>query len=312
MSATATEAYLGQRSTGKSAERPWIIKSASSDSDARTALLAAAPTTLGTMNRIDADCEVEEIDSAGGIYTGRVVYATSESAPKPPNTFHVSFDISGQTVKIKRSLNTFYSTQLLGRSHRRSTTADDQRQPGRDRRGHRHRRPDDDVSGGVHVRRVGRHPGLDQHRSRSLVGCVNDATFLGYDEGELLLTRISGQKRDDGNYDITFGFAVSKNSYNLKLRGEKRRHRSQSSHEKRGWDYLWFSQIDQRGRDQSRHPHGSARRRTSSRFTTTMTSDCWGSNGHSQSQSRPGDEHPGERVQRVRRGRGASQRIHWL
>lgn len=244
MPATATEAYLGQRSSGKAAERPWIIKGASSDSDARTALLAAAPTTLGSMNRIDADCDVEEIDSAGGIYSGRVVYATNEFAPKPPNTFHVSFDISGQTVKIKRSLNTQFRAGFWG-AHVAVN-----------------------YGGMINVNQDGTVEGLDIfvptmnfqveytfdaadvtqewiNTVSTIVGNVNDATFLGYDAGELLLMRISGQRRDDGNYDITFGFAVSKNQYNLQLRGDSDNEFTEITiPEKRGWDYLWFSHID--------------------------------------------------------------------
>src|SRR5688500_4114360 len=114
MPVTVTERYATWRQTGKDASREYIIRGTADDTAARAALLAEAdaeidtsPTTaapLGiTLYLQEADCEVEEL--ADGIWIGTAVYQsqTAEGGEQPINSFRISFDITGQSVRVTQA-----------------------------------------------------------------------------------------------------------------------------------------------------------------------------------------------------------------
>ena len=76
-----------------------------------------------------------------------------------------------------------------------------------------------------------------------LTGKVNSSSFKGFDAGEVLFLGASGTRRGTGSKDlweITFKFAVSPNTKNLKV-GDI------SVGSKKGWEYMWVkyqSDID--------------------------------------------------------------------
>jgi hypothetical protein len=67
----------------------------------------------------------------------------------------------------------------------------------------------------------------------TLTGKVNDATFKGFDAGEVLFMGARGtQNPTDGVWDIAFSFAVSPNQTGVTVG-------SIPTFDKKGWDYLW-------------------------------------------------------------------------
>jgi hypothetical protein len=73
-----------------------------------------------------------------------------------------------------------------------------------------------------------------------LTGKVNDGSFKGYSEGEVLFMGATGSRRGDSRSDlweVTYKFAMSANRRNIKV-GEL------TVTEKKGWDYLWVRYAD--------------------------------------------------------------------
>ena len=64
-----------------------------------------------------------------------------------------------------------------------------------------------------------------------LVGSVNDAELRGFEEGELLLTRITGNKRNKEQWQITYAWAFQENLVGEDLNG--------ATVTAEGWDVLW-------------------------------------------------------------------------
>jgi hypothetical protein len=65
-----------------------------------------------------------------------------------------------------------------------------------------------------------------------LVTTVNDGTFRGYSQGEVMFLGVSGTQRDDEDWDLTFRFAVSPTRKNVKI-GDI------VVAQIHGWDYAW-------------------------------------------------------------------------
>ena len=79
-----------------------------------------------------------------------------------------------------------------------------------------------------------------KRRLAELTGSVNDSSFRGYDAGEVLFLGAHGSRRGkkvDDYWEITFKFAVSPNTKNLKIG-------SLTISNKTGWDYLWVRYAD--------------------------------------------------------------------
>ncbi|MDD5699073.1 MAG: hypothetical protein PHH77_10700 [Victivallaceae bacterium] len=73
-----------------------------------------------------------------------------------------------------------------------------------------------------------------------LTGSVNNGSFKGYAEGEVLFLGATGSRRGDSRSDlweVTYKFAMSANRKNIKV-GEL------TVTEKKGWDYLWVRYAD--------------------------------------------------------------------
>ncbi len=66
----------------------------------------------------------------------------------------------------------------------------------------------------------------------ALHGKVNSAAFRGFEAGECLFAGVSGAKRGQGDWELTYQFAASPNMTNLTV-GEI------TGIAKKGWEYLW-------------------------------------------------------------------------
>ena len=72
----------------------------------------------------------------------------------------------------------------------------------------------------------------------SLTGKTNNASFKGFQAGEVLFLGASGtQRQGDNAWEITFRFAASPNVTNLTIGGS-------SGIAKKGWEYLWVQYED--------------------------------------------------------------------
>lgn len=65
-------------------------------------------------------------------------------------------------------------------------------------------------------------------------GKVNNGSFKGFAQGEVLFLGASGSKRGDDDWEISFRFAASPNAASLNVAGV-------SVASKRGWEYLWVN-----------------------------------------------------------------------
>ncbi len=70
-----------------------------------------------------------------------------------------------------------------------------------------------------------------------LTGKVNNATFKGFEAGEVLFLGAAGAKRGGGDWEIAYRFAASPNVTNLTI-GDI------TGINKRGWEYLWVRYAD--------------------------------------------------------------------
>jgi hypothetical protein len=228
------EDYAGRHLDGTTYERKyWVEGHVDDETAAKAELLASIPATLGgTFARQNKECSVDEVKP--GVYEGRGVWRTPEGGgERPINSFTISFDISGQTVRVTQAL-----------THRGDYAAD-----GKNAR---------TFKGAINVTKDGiqgteiivpyatltinytlAKATITDAYFRTLgdlVGCQNDAPFKGFAAGELLLTRVSGNVNSNGDFDISFGFAISRNKINLVVDSADG---PITIPEKRGWDFLW-------------------------------------------------------------------------
>lgn len=238
MPVTIQERQTGRRYSGRQASREYIIRGAASEPEARSELLASIPGTVGGFDRINDDCDIEEI--AEGIYIGTGVWGVSGLQNQQPiDSFQISFDISGVQQRITQSRST------VNRYARPGKTAKD-------------------FKGAINVASDGTVEGTDIvipclsfqmtytfaesavneayiDTLTQVVGTVNSDSFKGLAAGTLLLTKVNGNKRSKVNettqavewvWDITFGFSASRNETSLTV-GDI------TGIEKKGWEYLW-------------------------------------------------------------------------
>lgn len=231
--AVALEKNIGRRATQASCERMYHIVGALSELDAENALLIGSPDSVNGMQRSLADCDVEEF--AENMWVGKVVW---KPVVRAANTFHVSFDISGQQTHITQSITTVAKYPASGVNKAR------------------------DFKGTIGVNQDGTVEGCDIQvpymtftinytfaedavndayiaKLTSTVGYVNSDTFHEFAAGSLLLTKVSGQQREDGNWDLSFGFSVSANKTSFTVG-------SITVASKKGWDYMWVFYTDQK------------------------------------------------------------------
>lgn len=230
MATTVIEAKRPRRAEGvKTRERQYIIREASTETAAISATLASGtvPATIGDLVR-DPSVEVEEIGS--DIWLATVRWANPNFTAKEPDSFEISFDISTQTVHI---------TQSIATVNRYAASGDTAR----------------DFKGAVNVNEDGSVDGVDIlvpalsfvlkyvfapedvndayiATLMATAGKVNSDSFHEFAAGTLILTKVSGAKNQDGNWDITFGFSCSENATGLTVG-------SITGINKKGWEYMW-------------------------------------------------------------------------
>jgi hypothetical protein len=231
MSITVSERNIGRRTTTREGERAYVIKGATNESDALTALLANAPSTVNGLGLVDQKCEVEELGE--NLFYGIAKYEQFSYDYQPANSFHFSFDISGVNTHITHAL-AHVNTYPNG-----AATTNDQK----------------NFQGTIGVNEDGTIDGCDIvipaltwqmtytfndsdittsfiTTLMNTVGKVNTDTFHSFAAGTLLLTSVSGQQRDDKMWDLLYKFACSENETNLSVGNI-------TGIQKKGWEYMW-------------------------------------------------------------------------
>ncbi len=232
--ATVEERFAARRLSDTSSERGYVVEGATDEANARAAVAAAAPLTVGAMKRDDVS--VEEIRD--GLYYATVRWAKDDGGAtrKEDGDLAFSFETRGGSQRITQSLETVESYAASGDAP--------------------------DYKGAINVTNTGVE-GADIHAavfnfnvtlyldslSSSYVqtlyratACVNDATFtvtvesgttLEFAAGECLFLGAAGSKRGDNPWELQLAFAASPNISDLTL-GEI------TGIAKDGWDYLWI------------------------------------------------------------------------
>lgn len=233
MSATILESVKARVITNLQANRFYHIFGATDDQDAETEFFAWLTTNIATVGGAQLninDCQVEEVEGTNPlIYSGSAVWKVLDLGSQPTNTFSISFDISGQSEKIDHSIATVASVAATGSppNHQGAINVNE----------------DGSIDGTDHIVPKSTYNVTYTfpdstittswiHGIASVVGTTNDATFQGFATRELLLTKVSGQKRADGLWDIAFEFAISINKTGITI-GDC------AGVDKKGWEYLW-------------------------------------------------------------------------
>ena len=212
MSIVITELSASRARTGKDRTRKYKIAGAVDEQDAFTAMIAFVPATMDGLP-LDVDsCSVDEFE-AGSLFVGTAKYASANGdlSKQQVGSFSVSFEIGSQSVTLKYAYGTV------------SYTADGESA--------------EDYDGAINVEKFDGTPvvnGLeiqvpvfsftvtytvdpdlitDDYIAilRSVVGKVNEDQFKLFEPGECLLTRVTGQRRDADNWDVSFTFGVIEN-----------------------------------------------------------------------------------------------------
>lgn len=242
MAITVTEKPLSRESQsgdGASAQLLYSVKGTADDIAARAALVSESPASHDSQPRKNVRARPVFVDANNPdvcIWDGEVNYGVDARPDTGDSTF--SFDTGGGTQHITQSLETVgaYGT------HKDGTVA-----------------LVTDYGGAIGV--SGRNvEGCDivvpvynwtethylndvyvtQAYRRALfwiTGRINNASFRGFEPGEVLFMGASGTKRQEEDWEITFRFAASPNLIDLIVSNI-------AGIAKRGWEYMWVRYDD--------------------------------------------------------------------
>ena len=219
MSIICTEKWIGRSADGTKAEVDWLIFGTDDEDDARSALLAAAPTSKNGLPRIDAQCSVTQTNATD--FEGKVVYSTpgtGKSTPRETGDSTYEFDTTGgETQHVDFALDT---VAAYGDG---ANVADNAKAIGLSQDGR-------DIEG-VDVPTRAWDWAETHYIANSVVNnaykqtlynlskTVNDAAFKGLLKGTTLFWGARGGQRGDEDWQITFQFK-SKHNATLAARGD--------------------------------------------------------------------------------------------
>ncbi len=231
MSVTVDEMRVSRSLSTSEMSRKFIIRGTTDEHDAGVAFQSYLD-SLGDINFMKLDNSTVKIEEvAANLWYGEASWKYESAVENPPpNSFNISFDISTQTQHITQAVAHISHHGAIDWITR-------------------------DFSGAIGVDEDGTIQGVDilipyptfqinytfdegavnDSYIQTLVdtvGKVNSDTFHNFQAGTLLLTKVSGQKRDDKKWDISFGFSASENATGLTVGGI-------TGIDKKGWEYMW-------------------------------------------------------------------------
>lgn len=238
--ATATENYDSRSSISEKKEsqhtRTYSIKDADDYDTAITALDSAAPSsvTVDSVVLSDRVLDVDPIGDGSVWWKGTAEYRSpnsqqskSSSAPSTPtDAARLSFDYGSETVRITEAIEQFdkvSASPTVATHNRINETKDgvegvDVTSPyGVYEETHTYAAAT--ITSSWHATRL------------RLIGNVNSATYGPYAAGEMRLDSIRGEPRADGDWDITWTWAIRPNNASFKAGGQ--------TFAKKGWEYVW-------------------------------------------------------------------------
>lgn len=214
----AVREKFGSRSTrdvlggkGCSATLLYLVDGTDTETTARAALKATAPTTYDGLPVQDYALSQEGVD----FWAGTVTYGARE--PREADHGLTTFDTTGGMQRITVSLDVT----------EKSAGAPDIQDGGQG--GAINVTPDGDVEGldirvpqlsfqRTHVFAAADWGGDSYVKTLAdMTGTTNDAAFYSFEAGELLFLGASGSERNDGTWEVTFGFAAEKNRANFQV-----------------------------------------------------------------------------------------------
>ncbi len=209
-----------------STERLYWVRGASDDLEALAALEAEVPSFYGGLPLYQVRVE----EAGPDLYDGTVIYQV-DSSTDPPDTGEstFTFETGGGSEHITQSSATIASYAPPGKTAPDfkgaiGVTADSV----------------EGVDIVVPVYQFTETHYLDDSSVTpaykgtlfALTGRVNDAPFKGFNAGECLFLGVSGSKRGQGDWELTFRFASRPNRTGLSI-GDI------TGIDKKGWEYLW-------------------------------------------------------------------------
>jgi hypothetical protein len=229
--AEVSEKYNGVHLKGGSSpsiEMEYIIVGTSDMAEATAAMLAYAPATQGNMPIADFKADALTDD----IWEGSVTYSFGQKSEQESDEETWAFDTSGGTSKVTQSVATvsypragetapdFKGAIGVSKNGVEGVTA-----PAPALQFSRKRRFAADFVTAAYIKTLSR-----------LTGHYNNATFLGFDPGEVRFEGARGQQTRAGEpWDLEFLFNASENVTGLALGGGEI-----TGIDKLGWEYLWI------------------------------------------------------------------------
>jgi hypothetical protein len=204
----------------------YTVHDAASESEAKTALAAAAPATYDGLVR-DAYTADEE---GNGLWLAEVRYVASDmqKKPIPVGETRESFDTGGGTQHItqsKQTPTTYSANELPAPDFKGAIGVSSDAVEGCD------------VTTPAYAFSYTKAFTPEQVASLkpawyALTGMVNNGTFKNFAAGEVLFEGAEGSTRDDGNYDVTFRFQAKPNRTNQTIG-------TITGIQYEGWNYVW-------------------------------------------------------------------------
>jgi hypothetical protein len=227
MSVIVTQDIESRYVPGKSAELNYTIRAAFDEPEAGVSLAGFAPTLYQGLWRKERQIEAVHIDTDNptrNIFKGKVLYG-----PSDPGDFTTSFDTTGGSQHITQSELTVNAYPAGAPDMQGAIGFDGQRVSGTDIVIPNY------AFSETHIKTMAQVNTSYRHTLANLTGCVNNASFRGFADGEVLFRGVSGQLvtiENDKKWQLTFQFAASPNRTGMTIGGI-------TGVAKAGWDYLW-------------------------------------------------------------------------
>jgi hypothetical protein len=221
----------------RSISRPWSVTGATSETDATAAIAAAAPTLVDSLALRGIDV-TEKVD---GTYDGTANYSTiepriPEGGPAPLleiGQSQFNFEVVVQPVRIVVPLSeqTVYSRTGLSTPTDKAKWLIGQQGDGSAPTGCDVFEPAASFSE-THIIDAATMTLSYRNNIMRIVGKLNDATFRSWAAREVLCQGVSGSRRGNDDWEVSFRFQVKEHQTAMTVAGI-------SGVDKEGWQFLW-------------------------------------------------------------------------
>jgi len=235
MAIEVSERYASRTLAGDKARRGYRITGTTDDDAARSAVLSAAPASVGALARVSTDVQVVEVEA--GIWDAEVTYQAPSGQPIEVGDSSFTFDIAGQAQRITQSRSTQSKTPAGARDFKQAIAVNQDANGGLNVQGVEIQVPTYAFSE-THILSDATVDNAYKGKLFELTGTVNNAAFKGLNAGECLLVGVSGRRRADADWELTYSFQCQPNRTNLEITD------SITVASKDGWDYLWVLYED--------------------------------------------------------------------